>query len=282
MEELFFINAGTIQNPRKIFVHALFNEKKAGVFVLLFNPFLDRIAAFSAQSTQVEIARALHVKGINTMHFDYYGTGDSGGELYEIDFNQTLNDVNEIVRYIKNQFSPSKIILFGVRFGADVALHVSKMHDELDNLILYEPVINGNFFYKEKKYIVKANHLLWNINPEVDIEIGGELHEDFDGIPFSENLKNFICQMRSDELEITGRNILLFNLDATGHDEKLDAISSKKHIKNFVVNHSQQNRIKEVVLNLAEGQNSLINKTIAWIVKFVLLVESASTVENRI
>lgn len=282
MEELFFINTGTIENPRKIFVHALFNNDKMGIFVLLLNPFLDRIAAFSVQRTQVEIARALHAKGINTLHVDYYGTGDSGGELYEIDFEKTINDVSGIIHHVKTQYSPSKIILFGLRFGADIALHVSQTRPELDTLILYEPVVNGNYFYKEKKYIVKANHLLWNINPETEIEINGEQYEDFDGIPFSQNLKNAICTMKSDELEVSGRNILVFNLDTSNQDEKPDSISNKKHISNFITKHSQKNRIKVVALNLSEGQDTMVNKTIAWIVKFVLLVESTISVENRI
>lgn len=281
MEELFFINTGTIHTPRRLFVHALFNSDKMGVFVLLLNPFLDRIAAFSVQRTQVEIARALHAKGINTLHIDYYGTGDSGGELYEIDFQNTINDINKIVHYVKKNYSPSKIILFGLRFGADVALHVSQTLPELDTLILYEPVVNGNYFYKEKKYIVKANHLLWNINPETEIEIDSKPYEDFDGIPISTNLKNAICAMKSDELEITGRNILVFNLDTSNQEEKPDSISNKKHIKSLIAKNNQKNRIKEVVLNLAEGQDTMVNKTIAWIVKFVILVESTVSIGNR-
>lgn len=282
MEELFFINTGTTENPRRIFVHGLFNKNKTGAFVLLFNPFLDRIAAFSAQSTQVEIARALHANGINTLHFDYYGTGDSGGELYEVDFASTLDDVSQIIRFIKNTGSPSKIILFGMRFGADLALRIAHVHDDLDSFVLYEPVINGSFFLKQKRYIVKANHLLWGIDPQTDIEINGEQYEDFDGILLSENNKNFICNMRSDALSVSGKNILLFNVDATNHDEKLDSISNKKHIANFVASHSKQNRIREVVLNLADDQSALIRKINSWIGKFVLLVDSATTVENKV
>lgn len=283
MEELFFINTGSVQSPRRIFVHALFNDSKSGVFVLFFNPFLDRIAAFSTQSNQVEIARALHAKGINTIHFDYYGTGDSGGELYEIDFRKTVDeDIPEMIRYIKAKYAVSSIVLFGIRLGADIALHISQSYSDLNNLILYEPVVNGNSFYKEKKYIVKANHLLWNINPETEITINGASYEDFDGVPFSEQTRSFIRSIRSDELTLTNKNILLFNIMSANLNEKLDSISNKRHISSFVSNQNKTNRIREVALDLSEGQQAMTSKTTGWIVKFVTLIESMSAVETTL
>ncbi len=282
MEELFFIDTGADDNSRKIFVHALFNENKEGVFVLLFNPFLDRIASFSARSTQVEIARTLNSQKVNTIHFDYYGTGDSGGESYEVDLEKTIDDVKGIIRFIKESCSPTKIILFGVRFGADLALLISQAQTELDSLILYEPIVNGKYFYKEKKYIVKSNHLLWNINPETEIKINGKIYEDFDGIPFSDDLKEFLCNMRSDELEITGKNILLFNLDTSKEGEKVDSISNKKHIENFIIKHKQKNRIKEIKLDVSEGPTKMTRQTILMIVKFVQLIGSVAAVENKL
>ncbi len=278
MEELFFINTGINGDSRKIFIHALFNQNKEGVFMILFNPFLDRIAEFSARKTQVEIARTLNSQGVNTIHFDYYGTGDSGGELYEIDFKKSINDAKEIIRYIKSNYTPTKIILFGIRFGADLAMRVAREYDELDNLILFEPVINGKYFYKEKKYIVKSNHLLWNIKPEMAIEINGKMHEDFDGIPFSDTMTDFICEMRSDELDIKGKNMLLFNLDTTKGSQKVDSISNKKHIESFLVNQKQKNRIKEIRPDVSEGP-ILMNRKVAMIIsKFVSLVGLSDTV----
>lgn len=278
MEEMFYIKTNKSEKPRKLFVHALFNENKEGVFVLFFNPFLDRIAEFSMRYTQVQIARMLNSQNINTIHFDYYGTGDSDGELYEIDFNKSIDDIQGIINYIKTTYVPSKIILFGIRFGADIALQVSQRLSEIDNLVLYEPVVDGKYFYKSKKYIVKSNHLLWNINPEMEIEINNKKYEDFDGIPISEELRNYICNLKSDELDVSGKNILIFNLDTSKQTDKVDFISNKKHIESFIEKHKQKNRLKVIKLDLSEGQNGITRQTALTVTKFAILVGSQISV----
>jgi hypothetical protein len=281
MNELIYIDSGNPGTRRRIFAHGLFNSNKSGVFVIIFNHFLDRLSEFPLRNIVCETAKYLNAHDINTIHFDYYGTGDSAGELHELDFEETTSDVKTIIAHINTHYSPSRIIFMGARFGADIALQASRLIPGIDNIIMYEPIINGKYFFKSKYMILKSNHLLMGLNPEIEIDINGQIYTDFDGVPISEKCKSFINSIKTDELDVSGKNILLFNIDNSLKNISTDAISKKKHIEDFVEKQKVRNRLREVIIEVAPDWFQT-RQIAPIIVKFIELVQAASPASSTI
>ena len=67
--------------------------------------------------------------------FDFAGQGKSEGLFYDTSITSELNDLDSVVRYIKDQYSPQKVVLIGHSFGAAIASLYAQDH-QIDGLVL--------------------------------------------------------------------------------------------------------------------------------------------------
>ncbi|OUS23396.1 hypothetical protein A9Q98_15040 [Thalassotalea sp. 42_200_T64] len=93
---------------------------------------------------------------------DYFGTGDSEGELEQADCDLWLENVLTAGEWLTQQ-GISKIILWGVRFGALLILaHQTKLHQSLPikKQLLWKPVTNGKQFARQLLRIKQATSII--------------------------------------------------------------------------------------------------------------------------
>ena len=93
--------------------------------------------------TYVELARSLADSGRDTLRFDYYGCGDSGGEATDGTLKRWAADICQAIQMLRAQTGVRKVYLVGARIGANLALNAGAEADDLAGIVLWEPVVNG-------------------------------------------------------------------------------------------------------------------------------------------
>lgn len=95
------------------------------------------------------LADSLARANFPTVRFDWHGTGDSAGDDMHPDRCQTwLANVRDCVRQMKHQLGCQHVSVLGLRMGATLAA-LALNEDDIENLVLWAPVINGRGFVRE-------------------------------------------------------------------------------------------------------------------------------------
>jgi esterase/lipase len=78
------------------------------------------------------------------------GHGDSEGDFEDSSVKSRLSDISAAIDFLKGETGIDKIILFGIRFGATLALLASENDSMVKDVVMVAPILNG------KKYIGKV------------------------------------------------------------------------------------------------------------------------------
>lgn len=117
-------------------------------------PALLMCCPFGHEATRVHrlyrvLAERLANKGIAVLRFDYFGTGESGGDDTDgemIGWQRDLLGANEeLVRRAR----PRSLTWLAARLGATLALQAAHHAQGLQRLILWDPVLDGPGYVKE-------------------------------------------------------------------------------------------------------------------------------------
>jgi exosortase A-associated hydrolase 2 len=87
-------------------------------------------------------ARSLAAAGYNVMLLDLTGCGDSGGDFADSSWQIWLEDASFAAQTLAD-LGTGKLILWGLRLGALLACEVSQGRSDIDQLLLWQPVLNG-------------------------------------------------------------------------------------------------------------------------------------------
>jgi hypothetical protein len=230
----------------------------------------------------VDIARLLAKEGHSVFHYDYYGTGDSGGESYEMDMEGAIDDLHFVISYVKDFVQPVKIVLFGTRLGGDIAMKIAAFDDSLDNLILVEPLANGRYYYRSRFFLMKSAHFLYDVKSDFNITINGMNYENFDGIPVSQKLKNQILEIKPEIYAFSNKNILLYNIkEKEGRDLKLDILSERSSVPKLKSLLETSNRIRFGNIFLEDENQSLASQIWHDIGQFAKIIKKTYRPENN-
>jgi pimeloyl-ACP methyl ester carboxylesterase len=90
-----------------------------------------------------QVALHLSQAGYHVLRFDYFGTGDSSGDTIEATLPQWLADVSVAMDELKDTAGVSECSLVGLRLGASLALLAAAQRDDIQDIILWDPVIRG-------------------------------------------------------------------------------------------------------------------------------------------
>lgn len=96
-----------------------------------------------------EMARRLVRAGYHVLTFDYYGCGDSGGKYEDGRINGWCNDTSSAVDVIKKECHIDRVCLLGLRLGASLAMMAAADRDDIDALVLWDPVVKGKALVEE-------------------------------------------------------------------------------------------------------------------------------------
>jgi pimeloyl-ACP methyl ester carboxylesterase len=91
------------------------------------------------------LASRLALSGFHTLRFDYYGTGDSGGQESEADFAGCESDVESVMETVADIAGTTKVTLVGLRAGANIAANVAaRRGSDVEALVLWDPIVEGD------------------------------------------------------------------------------------------------------------------------------------------
>jgi len=228
MENLQYIEI----RDRKLFVHEHIpcnSNNKACIFL---NPIFDEKKR--SQKFYADTARSICLKGYHVFRFDYYGTDDSEGQLYEFDLETSLRDLTELHDLLKSRFNPGNIEILGIRLGADLALHYSiNPKNEIKKLHLIEPIVNGKRYLTEQRSRRKMFFKLNNMTEVREIiEINGKEYEDHQGYPMSRENVIFLNNLDSLFFIPENKNISLIKLNTVSSVKLMAKLNEKLEEKN--------------------------------------------------
>ena len=100
-----------------------------------------------AHRSMRQLAARLAAAGFHTLRFDYFGTGDSSGEMDQANLNGSSSDLEAAIEALKDIAGTSRIVLIGLRLGANIALDVAARHkSEVEALVMWDPIISGDHY----------------------------------------------------------------------------------------------------------------------------------------
>jgi Predicted hydrolase of the alpha/beta superfamily len=116
--------------------------------VLLCNPFGQE--SIRAHRIYATLASKLSKVGQHVLRFDYYGTGDSAGEVGEGCQAGWIEDILEAHEELLASSGVSRVIWVGLRYGATLAVLAGQaLRRAIASLILWDPVVDGAAYLQE-------------------------------------------------------------------------------------------------------------------------------------
>jgi pimeloyl-ACP methyl ester carboxylesterase len=85
----------------------------------------------------------LNRAGANVLRFDYSCTGDSGGSGEEATVEEWMEDIDWAVDELMDNARSESISILGLRWGATLAALATQERDEVDHLVLWDPIVSG-------------------------------------------------------------------------------------------------------------------------------------------
>lgn len=89
------------------------------------------------------LAQFLARDGHDVLRFDYFGTGDSAGEGFEMDMGGAVADAVSAVEEIGDVAAVTRCTLVGLRAGAAIAAQAANRVHQVDRVVLWDPVTDG-------------------------------------------------------------------------------------------------------------------------------------------
>jgi uncharacterized protein len=96
-----------------------------------------------AHRSMRQLALKLTLSGCHTLRFDYFGTGDSGGDESDTDLAGCESDVESAIDALIDIAGTPQVTLIGLRAGANIAANVAARRAAIvEALVLWDPIIS--------------------------------------------------------------------------------------------------------------------------------------------
>lgn len=204
----------------------------------------------------VNMANKLSALGFHVLRFDYYGTGDSGGDFPSITIADSLEDIDLAINELKASCDISKVILTGVRFGATLSLLYAKKH-KVDGLVLWNPIIDGSKYLRN----IDADYRRWLSGSFTkEKKISGTGMSNF-GFLFSAAFKQEIKNTCIQKTDLVNRvpTLLLDEGDTLGISNSPNVTFFESVNKEYWL--KRENELSKSMIPVRE-----LNKTLEWVV----------------
>ena len=88
--------------------------------------------------------------GMHVLRFDYFGTGDSAGEMTDASIADWEEDTRTAIEELQATTDARKVHLIGMRLGGWIAARVAASQAaNIDSLVLWDPVVSGARYANE-------------------------------------------------------------------------------------------------------------------------------------
>jgi uncharacterized protein len=103
-----------------------------------------------AHRSMRRLANMLAATGRDALRFDYFGTGDSAGDMIDADLAGWESDIETAMDEVKDTSGAPRVALLGLRLGGALAARVAvKRQKDVEALVLWDPVISGRQYLQE-------------------------------------------------------------------------------------------------------------------------------------
>lgn len=104
----------------------------------------------------VDIARSLCKIGTSVFRFDYRCHGDSPLDFEEFRFEYALEDAENALKYVFDNYKPSKVALIGLSMGGHIAVRLASAYgSKLAGLVLLSPALRFRERGKDLRLIIQ-------------------------------------------------------------------------------------------------------------------------------
>lgn len=121
------------------------NPREAGV--VLCYPFGQEY--MRAHRAYRQLALLLTRKGYHVLRFDYRGTGDSSGDMTGVVAEDWVADVGYAISELRDVAGVTAVSVVGLRLGALVAAAACSRRDDVERLIVWDPLTAGAAYEAE-------------------------------------------------------------------------------------------------------------------------------------
>ena len=154
-------------------------------------------------------------QGLSAMRFDYLATGDSAGACEELSLSQMRLDIQQAITSCCEKTGVDNLTLVGLRLGATLAAQVAGTSAEIDSLVLYAPVFDGEQLLADWQndqltFYAKHSHLTQQAEPD-----------EFLGFAVTEKFQQELRQPFSPEVPETSLKRVLILVDEAELDTVL-------------------------------------------------------------
>lgn len=131
------------------------------------------------------LAIQLSKAGYHVLRFDYSSTGDSWGDTLEVELPQWLSDTAAAVDELKDTSGASKVSYVGLGIGAALSAMVSARRTDVEDLVLWDPVVDGKTFVAEMLARKDVSR----------IAVRGEEVIGIEGFPLTKRFREQLCSI---------------------------------------------------------------------------------------
>ncbi|MBP8132717.1 MULTISPECIES: alpha/beta hydrolase [Zoogloea] len=171
-----------------------------------------------AHRTFRQLATRLSRAGFPVLRFDYFASGDSAGEDDEGSVEQWLDDIASAIDTFRNHTAGARVCLAGFRIGASLAALHAATHQDVDSLILWDPVISGERYVDG--LLADHEHFLRLRLWREKTAMGADGVREIVGFLLSPRLESGLRSIRLDTLPAPARRALLMSSSPTADPER--------------------------------------------------------------
>jgi pimeloyl-ACP methyl ester carboxylesterase len=97
-----------------------------------------------------QLATMLSGAGFHVLRFDYFGTGDSSGDMVDADLRGWVADIGTAMEEIRDTTGAARVGLVGLRLGAVLAsMAAAQRPRQVESIVLWDPVVSGSEYRQE-------------------------------------------------------------------------------------------------------------------------------------
>jgi uncharacterized protein len=139
-----------------------------------------------------KLAGMLAREGFHVFRFDYYGTGDSAGEVHEGRVATWTRDIRQAANELQDMTGVQRVALVGLRLGAALAVRAAQEGLSTAALVLWEPLVDGAAWLRELEQL-QTRRSARTLFPQPDSPL--EVRQELLGFAFPQALRDDILSL---------------------------------------------------------------------------------------
>ena len=129
----------------------------------------------AAHPSFAQLGQHLARQGLHVLRFDFFGCGDSAGDIHEASVEQWIEDVGTAVQELRDTSGARRVTVVGLRLGASIAaLACGQMQKagrpEIFASVLWEPIVTGQEYLEGMAKLERRWLGAMYLKPPLDLE----------------------------------------------------------------------------------------------------------------